>query len=161
MSWFGTDVMALACIVGGATVSGATTLAMRAHDGHRHIDCAVEARAISPRVVVTGRGGAKTIVVAPNVRLHSRKKCGTEIGEIVEIHVDRHLRHMEEFELQMRDLEIELEGLEKALEFDFQVSESFQPEYAFQFEHQIEAEIEAELQKVFQELSKLKEGGKH
>ncbi len=155
MSWFGTDVMALACIVGGATVSGATTLAMRAHDGHRHIDCAVEARAISPRVVVTGHGDARTIVVAPNVRVQSRKKCGTEIGEIVEIHVDKHVRHMEGLEIEMRDLEVQLEGLERALEFEFEFSEGAQAEYAFQFERNIEAEIQAEMERVFEQLEKM------
>ena len=155
MSWFGTDVMALACIVGGATVSGATTLAMRAHDGHRQIDCAVEARAVSPSVVVSGHGDARTIIVAPDVRIHSRKKCGAEVGEMVEIHLDQHVRHLEGFEIEMRDLEVQLEGLERALEFEFHLSEGAQPEFAFQFERNIEAEIQAEMERVFEQLQKM------
>ena len=155
MSWFGTDVMALACIVGGATVGGAATLAMRASDGHRHVDCAVEARAVSPRVVVTGQGDARTIVIAPDVRVRSRKKCGTEVEEIVEIHLDRHLRQLEEFEIDMRELEVELEGLENALKFDFKFSDRVGPEFAFEIQRDIEAEIQAEMQRVFEQLEKM------
>jgi hypothetical protein len=159
MTWFGTDVMALACIVGGATAGGAATLAMRTHDGHRYVDCAVEARAVSPRVIVTSGGTTKTIVVSPDVRVHSRRNCGVEVGEIVEIHVDKHLRHIEELGMEMSELEIELEGLERALEFDFKFSEGLEPAFAFQFDPNIEAEIQAEIQaemgRVFEQLEKM------
>ena len=43
MSWMGTDVVAMACILGGAAVGGFATLAsLDGHDGSAHVSCAVE-----------------------------------------------------------------------------------------------------------------------
>ena len=102
MIWFGTDLVALGCILGGAAVGGAATLAMT--DGGRHADarCAVEAFAVSPRIAISHGRDARTIVVTPNIR----------------VHLDNHLEQLDtqlEFldqalELQMQQLELQLEA---------------------------------------------------
>ncbi|NNM04683.1 MAG: hypothetical protein HKO65_06225 [Gemmatimonadetes bacterium] len=131
MSWFGSDVVAIGCILGGAAVGGAATLAVM--DGGEQVDgrCGIERMAVSPTIAVSGQGGAHAIVVGPDVRVHSVRDCGSSIHEVVEIHMDNQLRHLDA-QLEHLDhvLEIELEGLEA----------------------QIEAEVEAELVQLEAEL---------
>lgn len=126
MSWFGTDLVALSCIVGGAAVGGAATLALTQGSHSVDMDCAVEAMAVRPHISISHGGDAHAIVVAPNVRVHSRGDCGSHTAEIVDIHmdgrVDVHLdRHMEQLDLQLEQLdhvlEVQMEKLEKQLEF--------------------------------------------
>jgi hypothetical protein len=94
MSGLGTDVVALACIVGGAVVSGTATLAMRA-DPHR-VDaaCAVE-MVESPNVVVALGDSREHIVVAPRVRLHTSHGCGHAVSEEVQVRVEAARHEME------------------------------------------------------------------
>jgi hypothetical protein len=152
MSWFGTDVRAVTCIVLGATLGGAATWAMAAARAHDHGGCVVEARALSPRVVVTGRGEAHTIVVAPNVRVRSHTRCGPEVKEHVEVRIDRHVDHLE----QLEHLEVELEAMERELELKLEAVEFEGPEFAFELQRDIQAEVTAEMEKVFQELQEVK-----
>ena len=95
MSSFGTDIVALACIVGGAATSGAVTLAFL--DGNHEADapCAVEAMAVAPRIVVSGSGGSETIVMAtPNIRFHSSADCGAWHPEHIQIRTMHKRRDM-------------------------------------------------------------------
>lgn len=67
MSGLGTDMVAVACILGGAAVSG--TVTARALDGggeqpSLEPGCAVEALHVGPRMVVV-TGGSERVVVAP------------------------------------------------------------------------------------------------
>jgi hypothetical protein len=120
-----------------------------------HADCVVEARAHSPRIVVTGQGDLSTILVAPDVRVRTHKRCGGEVAEIVEIHMDRQLEHLQE----MEELELHLELVEKELEVKLEALEIPGPEFAFELQHDIQAEIELEMEKVKEELKKLHSGG--
>lgn len=86
MSGLGTDVLALACIVGGAAVSGGATLAaLRAEPPQR---CETQTIAI-PRVVV-GVGEARDVVVGPRVvRVESAHGCAAVlVGSDVDVRVD-------------------------------------------------------------------------
>lgn len=156
MSWFGTDAVALACILGGAAVSGGATLAMM--DGGEWVEapCVVDTGARTNMVVVGGTGHARAVVVAPNFRVHSRGGCGVERVHAVEVHIDRHLEaqehHMEAMEVYLESmegqLEIQMEGLAHQLE-------GLEMELGPEFEQEIEARVEAELRKVEEKLEKL------
>ena len=97
MSSFGTDIVALACIAGSAATSGAVTLAFLDGDHGADAPCAVEALAVTPRVVVSGNGGTETIVMAtPNVRIQSSTKCGAWHPEHIHIRTKHMRREMED-----------------------------------------------------------------
>ncbi len=129
MSWFGTDMVALGCILGGAAVGGAATLAVVDGNGHRHGVCGVEAMAVSPRIAISHGGHAQAIVVTPDVRIRSVRGCERAVGEVVEIHMEKRLH----------SLDLELEQLDRALELQTQALES-------QLEAGLEQGLEARLQ---------------
>lgn len=87
MSMLGTDALAVACILTGAALSGGVTLAtMEARLPHR-AHCAVEAVAVAPNVVVSGKDGVRTIVVRPDVRVQSAHGCAMEAVDRVRVRV--------------------------------------------------------------------------
>jgi hypothetical protein len=136
MSWFGTDLVAISCILGGAAVGGAATLAL--HQGGHHVDmgCGVEALAVSPRIAISHGGNAHAIVVAPKVRVHSSGDCGAHTTEVIDIHMDR---HMENLDVQLEQLDLQMEKLDAALEIQME-------EFEQQLEAGLEQEIEAKIQ---------------
>lgn len=75
MRGIGSDLLALACIFGSATASGALTLTLldRANGPDAPEECQVQALrsfAVSPRIVVTrGEGRRSVIVSTPRVQL--------------------------------------------------------------------------------------------
>lgn len=156
MSWFGTDVRALTCIVVGATLGGLATWAM-VDARAAHADCVVGATAPSSRIIVSGRGNVSTVLVAPDVQVRTHKRCGGDVAEIVDVHVDRHI-HLEHLQ-EMEELELQLEVMEKELEVKLEALEIPGPEFAFELQHEIQAEIELEMEKVREELKKLHSGG--
>ena len=107
MSWFGTDLVALGCILGGAAVGGAATLAMADGGGHADTRCAVEAMAVSPRIAISHGGGARAIVVTPDVRVHAVRDCMTEVDGVVEILMENHL---EDLDIHMGHLDVQMEA---------------------------------------------------
>ena len=86
MSWFGTDVVALSCILGSAAVGGAATLALMADADHQDHRCAVETVAVTPSVAVSHGSGVRAIVVKPNVRVRSSSDCARQARHVVTIH---------------------------------------------------------------------------
>ncbi len=134
MSWFGSDIVAIGCILGGAAVGGAATLAVMDGGDHVHRRCGIERTAVAPTIAVAGHDGAHAIVVSPDVRVHSIRDCGSSVHDVVEIHMDNQLRH----------LDAQLEHLDHVLEIEFEGLEA-----------QIEAEVEAELQALEAELESL------
>lgn len=136
MSWFGTDLVALSCILGGAALGGAATLTLNQGGHGVEMDCAVEAMAVRPHISISHGGEAHAIVVAPNVRVHSRTDCGSHTTEVIDIHMDR---HMEDLDVQMEQLDIQLEQLDQVLEVQMEQLES-------QLEAKFEQEFEAQAQ---------------
>jgi len=117
MSWLGTDIVALGCILGGAAVSGAATLAVMEGGGGSHVRCGVEAMTVSPRIAISHRGEARAIVVTPDVRVRSVRDCGSP--GFVEILLDNQLQHLDaQLEHLDHTLEVQLEQLEHQLEFE-------------------------------------------
>jgi len=129
MTWFGTDIVALGCILGGAALGGTVTAATMVGGHHADAGCGVEAIAVSPRIAISHGGEARAIVVNPNVRVHAVRDCIREVEGVVEIHMDNHLQH----------LDAQLEHLDRALEIELR-----------QLEHQIEAEVEQEMEARFE-----------
>ena len=85
MKRIGTDVLALACIAGGAGLSAATTLAFADVSEVATLDCAVEVVESQPRVVVA-LSGSESVVVASSVRIHTEHGCARAAdGEAVRI----------------------------------------------------------------------------
>lgn len=125
MSWLGADLVAISCILGGAAVGGAATLALNQGGHHVDMGCGIEAMAVSPRIAISHGGDAHAIVVSPKVRVHSSGDCGAHTTEIVDIHMDRHLEK----------LDLQLEKLDAALEIQME-----------EFEQQLEAGIEQEME---------------
>jgi len=118
MSWFGTDVVAVGCILGGAAIGGVVTAAFMDGGGHADVRCGVEAMALSPRVSISHSGRARAIVVTPDVRVHAVRDCVREMDGIVEIHMENHM------DTQLQHLDIQLEHLDRTLEFELQQLES-------------------------------------
>ncbi|MEJ2205011.1 MAG: hypothetical protein P8170_12985 [Gemmatimonadota bacterium] len=118
MNGLGTDVVALACILGGATMSGAATLAARSGDGQAvDVACAVE-MVESPNVVVALGEGREHIVVAPRVRVHASHACANAVSQEVHVRMEaaQHemLRAQERAERAQERMERARERIERA-----------------------------------------------
>lgn len=109
MSWLGTDVVAVACILGGAATSGALTMAL-ADGGHDHgPPCAAEAVAVAPRVVVSSNGDTRAYVVAPEVQWQAKARCAKRVREDVRVRVERAHRGQERARERMQRARREME----------------------------------------------------
>jgi ATP-dependent protease ClpP protease subunit len=97
MSGFGTDMVALACILGGAATGGAMTMALQAGGEDVRMDCAVETMSVGSQIVVTGDHGARAIVKStPQMELHQAHDCQLAVAGEVRIHMEEVRREMEE-----------------------------------------------------------------
>jgi hypothetical protein len=128
MSWFGTDFVALGCILSGAAVGGAATLALMDSNEHVHHRCGVEAVAVSPRVAIAHGGKSHAVFVSPDVRIRGIRDCGAEIHKVVEIQLEN----------QLEQLDVQLEHLDHAIEIQMEGLEA-------EIESQIEAQMDAQL----------------
>lgn len=90
MNQFGTDVMAMAVIVGGFAVGGASTLLFSDTPERAVYECTTTVRS-QPRVVVAMGSGSNSFVVAPTVRVHTSDDCAmaAELGEAQQERVER------------------------------------------------------------------------
>ena len=115
MSGLGTDVVALACILGGAAVGGVVSLAAWDGGAHEHeVLCTVEAQA-APRVVVAMGGDEKSIVVAPRVQVHSQHGCeAVVVDEHVRVRMDEARMQMERARDRMERARVRLERVDRA-----------------------------------------------
>jgi ATP-dependent protease ClpP protease subunit len=96
MSGFGTDMVALACILGGAATGGAMTMALQAGGEDVRMDCAVEAMSVGSQIVVTGDHGARAIVMSTPLEMHQARPCQMAVAGEVRIHMEEVRREMEE-----------------------------------------------------------------
>ncbi len=137
MSGFGTDVVALTCILCGAAAGGAATLALMDVQDEVGLRCAVATVEASPRVVVAVGGEEGAIIVRPRVRIHTSHDCASVqiheqlvISQAIELEEQIHLSmemveegmqrvqvHIEKMELeQLEVMEREMERLQERLE---------------------------------------------
>jgi hypothetical protein len=130
MSFLGSDIVALGCIIGSAAVGGAVTLAVMDSGEDAHFGCGVESVAVSPTIAISSGGEARAIVVAPDVRVRKLKECGS--SGVVHVHVNRHV------DAHLEHLDAQLEHLDEALEIQMEQLEH-------QLEHQLEAQIIQEI----------------
>ena len=144
MSGFGTDVVALTCILCGAAAGGAATLALMDVQDEVALRCTVATVEASPRVVVAVGGEEGAIIVRPRVRIHTSHDCASVqiheagmqiheqlvISQAIELEEQIHLSmemveegmqrvqvHIEKMELeQLEVMEREMERLQERLE---------------------------------------------
>jgi len=87
MRQFGTDALAMAVIVGGAAVGGASTFLFSETPSDARFECSATAEA-QPRVVVSLGGEDGSFVVASNVESNDPDACETRV-HVREIRIDR------------------------------------------------------------------------
>ncbi len=110
MSGFGTDVVALACILCGGAVGGAATLTLMDVQDEVGFGCAVATVEEAPRVVVSLGGEDGAIVVRPRVRVHTFHDCASvRVHEAEALLYERLEIEMEE---EMQRVQVQLERLE-------------------------------------------------
>ena len=158
-----TDVLALACIVGGAGVGGLATagLLFGNHDAPQDVECAVIAGAdMSSRVSVSIGSNEQVIVVAPRVRMH-QPHCVTmesfEWTEAQEFNVGRANFRVQQARMEMeiaREMielkAMNLEGLNVKLEglgFEFDLGD--------RISEQVERSLQQEMARMEKELKRL------
>ena len=174
MSWLGTDVMAVACILGGAAASGAVTMALT-HGGHDHAPpCVAEVSSVAPRVVVSTAGDTRTYVVAPEVQWKAKSRCRRPARENVRVRIERAHRdqarareRMERARRQMERVRIHVRpehlqeaiDLETSIHLDGELLKLESLELAMEeLEHVLESELEPAVElKVQSELVDLQE----
>jgi molecular chaperone DnaK (HSP70) len=111
MSGFGTDIVALACIVGSAATSGAATLALQNREAPASADCSVEALMVSPNVVVSRAHGSHAVVLStPRIRVRGARDCRTVVGEEIRIDMERVRRDVERAKAQVEEARVRAEG---------------------------------------------------
>ena len=121
MSGFGTDVVALACILCGGAVGGAATFTLMDVQDEVGFGCAVATVEEAPRVVVSLGGEDGAIVVRPRVRVHTSHDCASVrvheaealLYERLEIEMEEQIHlSMEMVEEEMQRVQVQLERLE-------------------------------------------------
>jgi hypothetical protein len=100
----GTDMLAVACILGGAVVGGMATVAYLAVQGDTPAGCTIETVTATPNIVVSRRGESRAVVLTtPQVRVHSRGGCAHWVPAEVSVQVRDGHREVEEFRVQMEE----------------------------------------------------------
>jgi len=152
MSVLGTDLMAVACIVGGAAVGGATTMRLLdGHDAHARVACVGTTVHASPRVVVSMDGGKGTVVLAPRVRVHANHDC---TAFVVESSGDIQA-NMAEVRARMEEARARMEDARARMDAARATSGSA---LSAQIQEQVEKQLQEQMQRLDQELAKLDEG---
>lgn len=167
MSRLRTDVLALACIVGGAGVGGLATagLLFGSHDTPQEVECAVATTTdMSSRVSVSMGSGEQVIVVAPRVRMHQPHCVQVEWDEAafefeMQMELENAQLQMEQARMEMemaREMielkAMDLEGLNVKLEglgFEFDLGD--------RISEQIERSLQQEMGRLEKELKQLDE----
>ncbi len=147
MSGFGTDVVALTCILCGAAVGGIATFTLMDVQDEVDLRCAVATVEASPRVVVSLGDEKGAIIVRPRVRVHTSHDCASvriheaevllherfEIEQVVisqaieleeQIHLSMEMveEEVQRAQLQLEKLELgQLEGMEREIEREIEL----------------------------------------
>jgi len=149
MSWFGTDIVAVGCILGGAAVGGAVTAAFMDGGEHADIGCGMEAVAVSPQIAISHRGDAGAIVVMPDVRVRAIRDCVRGVEGVVEIHMENHLQHLDaQLEHLDQTLEIELRQMERQLEAELGQEMEARMKFEEAMRHMEEARVRVVVEKL-------------
>lgn len=154
MGSLGSDFMALACIVGGAAVSGAATWAALDRQ-NVEVFCQVESLD-AQEVTVALNEGAPLILVTPHTRLHAGDAC---VDVVVEERIEARLemarerleRAMERAEWAQQRAEAEVDATGVDLDALGERIERI-------VSSELEARLEAELERLDEELSRLDDG---
>lgn len=122
MNGFGTDVVALACILCGGAVGGAATFALMDVQDDVDFRCAVATVEESPRVVVAIGGEEGAVMVRPRVRVHTSHDCASvqihEAGVLIheEVILSQAIELEEQIQLSMEMVEEEMQRVQVHIE---------------------------------------------
>jgi hypothetical protein len=159
MTGLGTDLMAVACILGGAAVSGATTMAVvEGHRGHAEIACVGAAVNEHPRVVVALDGGKGTIVVAPRVWVHPGHECAAwsmQAGRSFRINMDEMRGRMERARARMEREQARMRAEQSRVDA---VPSLDQADLGANISAQVQKQIQEQMKQLDQALAKLDAG---
>ncbi len=153
MNGLGTDLVAMACILGGAAVSGATTMALvDGHAGHADVACVGAAVDVSPRVAVSLDGGKSTVITTPRVWVRHDHDC-----RVVKVDVRRDVRvDMDQVRAQLEQARERLEQARTRVQRAAQDED--QAALGVGFSEQIQKQIDAQVKRLDEELAKLDAG---
>jgi hypothetical protein len=141
MNGLGTDVMALACILGSAAAAGAATLVIVDRDrpvgaAHPCYVASVEAR---PTVVLSLDGervaGSTRVIVAPKMRMRPYSGCESMATAGVELRMEEAARRMERARVEVERARERMDRLERS---------------------RSEADVDAELRRLEERLARLR-----
>lgn len=151
MSAMGTDVMALACILGSAAVGGVVTLAALERDGGDETVCVSEVHSPAPVVALSHRGEGHAIVVVPPLDVHAPHGCGAAV--MVDVDVEREVRiRLDEARARMDEARARADEARSR-------SESARAALEEALGRELELRLEKDLKRMQEELARL-EGGR-
>ena len=107
MNRLGTDVVALAAILGSGALGGAVTLAALARaEQPAMVDCAAASVVTAPRIVVGSGHSAHAIVVAPRVHVRTGAHCAgvVMVNEMIQEDLDRALADLEKSRVKLESV---------------------------------------------------------
>ncbi|HKJ01414.1 MAG TPA: hypothetical protein VJ997_03135 [Longimicrobiales bacterium] len=115
MNRIGTDVVALAAILGSGAVAGVVTLAAldRGHEP-APAECQAVSVVAAPRVVVSSSHNGHSIVIAPSARVRAAGRCpdgvdAVVVDEVVRADLDRALAGLEQKRAKLEKSRAKLE----------------------------------------------------
>jgi hypothetical protein len=111
MKGFGTDIVSLAAILGGAAVGGLATVALLSGAEPAQAACSVGALTAGPQIVVTRSEGSHAVVMAsPRIRIHSLRDCVTAEVDVqdVTVHLEEALHEAHEVRIHMAEQRIQM-----------------------------------------------------
>lgn len=151
MNGWSTDVVAVACILGSAAVSGgATVAALDGAGGSADVSC-VSAAVPEATVVVRGGRGAGVVVMSPRIHRASVEGCRTVVVDVdqqVDVRLDRVRVRMDDVQARMEEARARMEeARERMREAQARAAEA---------EAQVDAKLGEELQeRLAQEMKRL------
>jgi uncharacterized protein YukE len=151
MSMMGTDVLAVACIVGGAAVSGGATLA--ALQRTQPPRCTAEAM-VAPRVMLRMGGYGQDIVVRPRVvAVHRTHGCAAVVvGPDVRVRMDEVRARVEEARARAEEVQARAEEARAR-------AEQVRARAEGATDDEFQAQLQEAMARLERELARLDDGG--
>lgn len=119
MSGLGTDVVAVACILGGAAVSGAVTARARSGgdvEGKLGSGCVVEALHVGPRMVVVSGGSERVVVAAPERVRGDGRACAVVVDPRLKIRMELSNERMQRAQERMQRAQERMQRAQERIE---------------------------------------------
>jgi len=115
MNRLGSDVVALAAILGSGAIGGAVTMAAFDRGYEPPVaECASATAVTAPRIVLESAHARHAVIIAPRVRVHATKDCSAHVvvvDERVQADLDRAMAELDESRVKLeRVYELQFES---------------------------------------------------